>query len=63
VCRALQKLDREIDIIGITGSSDPNLLRSITREGVPVCLRKPFDVRDLLFALVKARSASLRMRS
>jgi DNA-binding response OmpR family regulator len=63
VCRALQRADRDMDIIGITGSTDPNLLRSITREGVPVCLRKPFDVHDLLFALVKTRSDGTRMRS
>ncbi|HEY3494104.1 MAG TPA: response regulator [Polyangiaceae bacterium] len=63
ICRDLRKLDREMDIIGITGSSDPALLRSITREGVPVCLRKPFEVRDLLFALVKARSDATRLRS
>lgn len=63
VCRGLRQLDREMDIIGITGSSDPALLRGITREGVPICLRKPFDVRDLLFALVKARSDATRLRS
>jgi AmiR/NasT family two-component response regulator len=46
-----------MDIIGITGASDPNLLRNIAREGVNTCLRKPFDVNSLLTALVKARSS------
>ncbi len=56
LCRQLRRQDPQMDIIGITGASDPNLLRSIAREGVTTCLRKPFDVTSLLTALVKARS-------
>jgi DNA-binding NtrC family response regulator len=57
LCRQLRKRDPQMDIIGITGGSDPNLLRGIAREGVTTCLRKPFDVNSLLAALVKARSS------
>jgi CheY-like chemotaxis protein len=62
-CQALRAIDRDIDIIAITGSSDPELVRRISRQGVSVCLRKPFEVRDLLGAIVRARSASLRKKS
>jgi two-component system response regulator HydG len=56
LCRQLLRHDPEIDIIGITGASDPSLYRGIAEEGVSACLRKPFDVNSLLKALVKARS-------
>lgn len=63
LCRQLKQLYPDIDVIGVTGASDANLLRSIAREGVPVCLRKPFDVSALLLALVKARSKNGQIAS
>ncbi|HEV8245492.1 MAG TPA: response regulator, partial [Polyangiaceae bacterium] len=57
-CQALRSIDRDMDIIAITGSSDPELVRRITRHGVAACLRKPFEINDLLSAIVKARGAS-----
>jgi two-component system response regulator HydG len=62
VCRQLRQLDGTMDIIGITGSTDPNLVRGLAREGVSVCLKKPFDMSSLLFALVKARSNGHALR-
>jgi two-component system, NtrC family, response regulator HydG len=63
ICQQLRAIDRDVDIIAITGSSDPELVRRISRQGVATCLRKPFEIRDLLGALVKTRSSSLRKRS
>jgi DNA-binding response OmpR family regulator len=63
VCRQLRRLDREMDIVGITGPSEPHPVGEIAREGVGVYLRKPFEVTSLLFALVKARSNALGAHS
>jgi CheY-like chemotaxis protein len=62
-CRALREIDPGIEVIAITGSTDPELVRDISREGVFGVMRKPFEVHDLLGAIVRARSSSLRKRS
>ncbi len=62
-CHELKRIDRDMDIIAITGSSDPEIVRRITRQGVAVCLRKPFEIKDLLTAIVKTRSASIARKT
>jgi DNA-binding NtrC family response regulator len=61
-CQALREIDGDIEIIAITGSSDPELVRRVSRQNIFGVLRKPFEVRDLLGAIVRARSSSLRKK-
>jgi two-component system response regulator HydG len=56
-CEALQRLDAHMDIIAITGLASNEQVRGITRRGVTTCLRKPFEVRDLLTAIARVRAA------
>ncbi len=57
-CEALQSLDSRMDIIAVTGNASVEQVRSITRRGVATCLRKPFEVRDLLTAIARVRAAT-----
>ncbi len=59
----LRAIDRDLDVVAITGSSDPEVLRRITRLGVSTCLRKPFKIEDLLGSIVKMRGAAKDRRS
>jgi DNA-binding NtrC family response regulator len=54
----LRALDRNLDVVAITGSSDPEILRRIAKLGVSTCLRKPVQVKDLLGSIVKLRGAA-----
>jgi two-component system, NtrC family, response regulator HydG len=56
-CEALQSLDPRMDIIAITGFATHEQVRGIARRGVATCLRKPFEVRDLLSAIARVRAA------
>jgi two-component system response regulator HydG len=56
-CEELQKLDARMDIIAITGLATNEQVRGIARRGVATCLRKPFEVRDLLSAIARVRAA------
>jgi two-component system response regulator HydG len=55
---ALRAVDRNLDVVAITGSSDPEIMRRIFALGVSACLRKPFHVKDLLGSIVKVRGAA-----
>ena len=57
-CEALQALDARMDIIAITGLANAEQVKSISRRGVATCLRKPFEVRDLLTAIARVRAAA-----
>ena len=57
-CEALQSLDARMDIIAITGLASNEQVRGIARRGVATCLRKPFEVRDLLTAIARVRAAA-----
>src|SRR5450432_2350253 len=57
-CEALQDLDARMDIIAITGLATNEQVRGIARRGVATCLRKPFEVRDLLTAIARVRAAA-----
>jgi len=57
-CEALQALGPRMDIIAITGLANAEQVRRITRRGVATCLRKPFDMRDLLTAIARVRAAT-----
>ena len=57
-CEALQDLDAGMDIIAITGLATNEQVRGIARRGVATCLRKPFEVRELLTAIARVRAAA-----
>jgi DNA-binding NtrC family response regulator len=54
----LRAVDRNLDVVAIAGSSDPEILRRIAKLGVSTCLRRPFQVKDLLGSIVKMRGAA-----
>jgi len=59
-CEQLQRVDERMDIIAITGVASNEQVRGIARRGVATCLRKPFDVRELLNAIARLRAAPVK---
>jgi len=57
-CKQLQQVNDRMDIIAITGLASNEQVRGIARRGVATCLRKPFDVRELLTAIARVRAAT-----
>lgn len=57
-CEQLQMVNDRMDIIAITGLASNEQVRGIARRGVATCLRKPFDVRELLSAIARVRAAT-----
>ncbi|MES1176415.1 MAG: response regulator [Myxococcales bacterium] len=57
-CDALQQVNDRMDIIAITGLATNEQVRGMARRGVATCLRKPFDVRELLTAIARVRAAT-----
>lgn len=57
-CDALQQVNDRMDIIAITGLGTGEQVRGMARRGVATCLRKPFDVRELLTAIARVRAAT-----
>jgi DNA-binding NtrC family response regulator len=57
-CEALQEINDRMDIIAITGLASNEQVRGMARRGVSTCLRKPFDVRELLTAIARVRAAT-----
>ena len=57
-CEQLQTVNDRMDIIAITGLATNEQVRGIARRGVATCLRKPFDVRELLTAIARVRAAT-----
>jgi two-component system, NtrC family, response regulator HydG len=57
-CEQLQEVNDRMDIIAITGLATNEQVRGIARRGVATCLRKPFDVRELLTAIARVRAAT-----
>ncbi len=56
-CERLQQVNGRMDIIAITGLASSEQVRGMARRGVATCLRKPFDVRELLNAIARVRAA------
>ncbi|MET0794794.1 MAG: response regulator [Polyangiaceae bacterium] len=56
-CDALQQVNEHMDIIAITGLATNEQVRDMARRGVATCLRKPFEVRELLTAIARMRAA------
>ncbi len=57
-CEALRGVDSRMDIIAVTGLATAEQVRSIARSGIATCLRKPFEIRDLLTAIARVRAAT-----
>ncbi len=57
-CDRLQEVNDRMDIIAITGLASNEQVRGMARRGVATCLRKPFDVRELLTAIARVRAAT-----
>jgi len=57
-CEQLQTVNDRMDIIAITSLATNEQIRGIARRGVVTCLRKPFDVRELLAAIARVRAAT-----
>jgi DNA-binding NtrC family response regulator len=57
-CKQLQAVNDRMDIIAITGLATNEQVRGIARRGVATCLRKPFDIRELLTAIARVRAAT-----
>jgi DNA-binding NtrC family response regulator len=57
-CEQLQAVNDRMDIIAITGLASNEQVRGIARRGVATCLRKPFDVHELLTAIARVRAAT-----
>jgi two-component system, NtrC family, response regulator HydG len=57
-CEQLQAVNDRMDIIAITGLASNEQVRGIARRGVATCLRKPFDLRELLTAIARVRAAT-----
>jgi two-component system, NtrC family, response regulator HydG len=57
-CEQLQAVNDRMDIIAITGLATNEQVRGVARRGVATCLRKPFDVRELLTAIARVRAAT-----
>ncbi len=57
-CEQLQAVNDRMDIIAISGIASNEQVRGIARRGVANCLRKPFDVRELLVAIARVRAAT-----
>jgi two-component system response regulator HydG len=57
-CAQLQAVNDRMDIIAITGLASNEQVRGIARRGVATCLRKPFDIRELLTAIARVRAAT-----
>ncbi|HET7539513.1 MAG TPA: response regulator [Polyangiaceae bacterium] len=57
-CEQLQTLDERLDIIAISEFATKGQVRRIAHEGVVSCLRKPFEIRELLTAIARVRAAT-----
>ena len=57
-CEELQVVNDRMDIIAITGLASNEQVRGIARRGVATCLRKPFDVHELLMTIARVRAAT-----
>jgi len=58
VCEQLQLVNDRMDIVAITGPDADDRVCGIARRGVVTCLRKPFDLHELLNAIARVRAAT-----
>lgn len=52
----LRRMSRQITVIAMTGHAAPEMIHAFTSRGGYACLHKPFDVRELMHTIARARS-------
>ncbi|HTN90143.1 MAG TPA: response regulator [Sorangium sp.] len=52
----LRCMSKQIRVIAMTGHAPPEMIHAFTSRGGYACLHKPFDVRELVHAIARARS-------
>ncbi|WP_437484223.1 response regulator [Sorangium sp. So ce1014] len=54
--RELRRIQPDLTVIAMTGHAAPEMIHAFTSRGGYACLRKPFDVRELMHTIARARS-------
>ncbi|WP_437967341.1 response regulator [Sorangium sp. So ce260] len=52
----LRRMSEQITVIAMTGNAAPEMIHAFTSRGGYACLHKPFDVRELMHTIARARS-------
>ncbi|MDC0679516.1 response regulator [Sorangium atrum] len=52
----IRRLSRGITVIAMTGHATPEMIHAFTSQGGYACLHKPFEVRELMHTIARARS-------
>lgn len=55
-CEEILSADPQIIVIAMTGRAAERLITSVLEKGCYACLRKPFNVSDLVHAIARARA-------
>lgn len=59
-CEEIRRLDTSISVIAVSGHSVPKMMHRLMSLGGYTCLRKPFDMRELVRAIARARGDSVK---
>jgi DNA-binding NtrC family response regulator len=59
-CEEIRRLDTSIAVIAVSGHSVPAMMHRLMSLGGYTCLRKPFDMRELVRAIARARGDSVK---
>jgi DNA-binding NtrC family response regulator len=54
-CEQLRGLARHVTVIAMTGHAVPEMICAVMSKGGYTCLRKPFDARELIHTIARAR--------
>ncbi|AGP32648.1 response regulator [Sorangium cellulosum] len=54
-CAQMRGLKKRVTVIAMTGHSVPEMVGAIMSQGGYTCLRKPFDARELIHTIARAR--------
>jgi len=54
-CQEILAIDPQVIIIAITGHAVERLIKAVLEQGCYACVRKPFDVKDLIHTIAQAR--------
>ncbi|HTN85385.1 MAG TPA: response regulator [Sorangium sp.] len=54
-CEQIMGLKKSVTVIAMTGHSVPEMVNAIMSKGGYTCLRKPFDARELIHTIARAR--------
>lgn len=54
-CAQMRKLKKRVTVIAMTGHAVPEMVSAIMSKGGYACLHKPFDARELIHTIARAR--------